>query len=93
MIKKRTFSAQHDFKTGFLYKLLLTLGVILLAIYVIEQTIRLIGIDQALLGSILAFAILCIGGGLLAYFISSQFSKLADIADEIECGEDTEYIE
>lgn len=89
MIKKRMFSTQHDFKTGFFYKLLLIVGMVLLAIYLIGRTVQLIDIDSTVLGSILAFAILCIGGGLLAYFISSQFSKLEEIASEIEFGNDT----
>ncbi len=90
MLKKRTYSAQHDFKTGALYRLLLIVGGILLIIYLIEQASHLIGIGQTALGSILAFSILCIGGGLLMFFISSQFSKLAKIADEIEGEEETE---
>ncbi|MBN2065320.1 MAG: hypothetical protein JW771_00740 [Candidatus Thermoplasmatota archaeon] len=89
MIKKRMYSAHHDFRTGFLYKLLVIVGAILLVIYLIEQASHLLSMDVTVQGSILAFAILCIGGGVLAFFISSQFSKLAKIADDVECGKET----
>jgi uncharacterized membrane protein len=36
------------------------------------------------MGVILAFAILFLGLGMLIYFISLQFAKLAKIAEEIE---------
>ena len=46
------------------------------------------GIEKDTPGIILAFSILFLGGGLLVYFISRQFLKLKEIADDIEKEED-----
>ena len=87
MAKKHLFSAHSDLKTGFFSKLFLILGGILLLIYLIELTVHPLGLSEDLSGTILGFAILCIGFGLISYFFSCQFSKLSKIAEEIESDE------
>jgi hypothetical protein len=84
MFKKRTISVYSDLKTGFFYKLLLILGILLLIFYIIQKTIPLVEISVNILGSILAFAILSLGIGFILYLLSRQFAKLAKIAEEIE---------
>ena len=93
MFKKRNISVYSDLKTGFFCKILLTLGIFLLIFYIIEKTILLVDISETILGSLLAFAILSLGIGFILYFLSSQFAKLAKIAEEIEKENVTEDIE
>ena len=92
MIKERNFSTDDDFKTGFLSKLLLIIGVILLAIFIFFKVIAY-GFGSGILydfaqtqymGTIVAFSIIFIGVGIILYFFHMQFVKLAKIADEIE---------
>ena len=84
MVKKHFFSAHNDLKTGFSCKFFLILGGILLLLYVVEALLHPFGLDSNATGIILAFAILSLGLGAIMYFFSCQFSKLSDIADEIE---------
>ncbi|MFO7677982.1 MAG: hypothetical protein R6V50_06360 [Thermoplasmatota archaeon] len=85
MIKKtRTISAHSDLKTGFLSKLLITIGLILALVYIINFLVPLFELHVTLISSILAFSIIFIGLGLIFYFMSLQFAKLAKIAKEIE---------
>jgi len=84
MVRKHIFSAHNDLKTGFLYKLFLVLGCILFIIYLVEMLLHPIGLNNDAIGTILAFAILGFGLGLILYFFSCQFSKLSQIADEVE---------
>jgi hypothetical protein len=107
MIKERHFSTDQDFKTGIFFKISLLLGIILLILYLIFQLIDnlteetdsgLISIVQNLAQSsiaetILAFAIILVGLGLISYFFYFQFSKLAKISDEIEEIEEDDEIE
>ena len=92
MLKKRNISVYSDFKTGFFCKFFLLLGVILLIFYVIQWIIPLIAINENMLGIILAFSILFLGIGIIAYFFSCQFAKLAEIADEVEHGNESENL-
>lgn len=101
MIKEKRFSPHQDFKTGIFFKVSILLGIILLILYLVLRLIDnvtevadsgLISIIQNLANSsiaetILAFAIILIGLGLIAYFFHIQFSKLSKISEEIE-GED-----
>ncbi|VVB61556.1 Uncharacterised protein [uncultured archaeon] len=87
MAKKHIFSAHNDFKTEFFYKFFLIIGGILLIIYLIEIILHPIGLNDATIGTILAFVILCLGLGLMLYFFSRQFTKLSQIADEVEQNE------
>ena len=98
MFKKRYFSAQDDFKTGFFCKVTLFFGVILFLIFFFTKLSALIigknstGFAKqiydfsltSLPNTILAFSILLLGIGLILYFFHCQFAKLAKIADEIE---------
>jgi len=98
MIKERRFSPHQDFKTGIFFKISILSGIILLILYLVLRLIDnlteethsgLISIIQNLANSsiaetILAFAIILIGLGLIAYFFHIQFSKLSKISEEIE---------
>lgn len=84
MVRKRIFSVYSDFKTGFLCRLFLILGVIFLIMSIILHFTSLISLDENTKGAIIAFTILFFGLGILVYFISCQFTKLAKIAEEIE---------
>jgi ABC-type sulfate transport system permease component len=85
MIKTRIISPYNDFKTGFFSKLFIIAGIILIIFYILSS---LLSYFEHILGSILAFSILCIGLGFIFYFMSLQFAKLAQIAKEIEMEED-----
>jgi Zn-dependent protease with chaperone function len=87
MAKKHLFSVHNDFKTGFFYKFFLILGCILFIIYLVETLLHLIGFSDDGTGIILAFAILSLGLGLILYFFSRQFTKLSQIAEEVEQNE------
>jgi hypothetical protein len=107
MFKKRYFSINDDFKTGFLCKITLFLGLILLFIYIFSKLSSLIfGEDSSGFvkqiydfsqtsspNSILAFSIILFGIGGILYFFHCQFLKLAKIADEIEKEENLEDID
>ena len=98
MLKKRFFSAQDDFKTGFFCKITLFFGVILFLFFSFTKLSALIigenstGFTKQIYdfsqtsvpNTILAFSILLLGIGLIFYFFHCQFAKLAKIADEIE---------
>ena len=92
---KRKPKSPHEYhsKTGFLYKLFLLIGLILLIFYVVQHIISLIEVSEHILGIVLAFSILFLGGGFLIYFLSCQFAKLAKIVDEIENEEDIENLD
>jgi hypothetical protein len=87
MVKKHFFSAHNDLKTGFFCKFFLILGGILLLLYVVEILLHPLGLSGDAAGATLAFAIICLGLGAIMYFFSCQFSKLSDIADDIEHAE------
>jgi len=104
MIKKRYFSTNEDFKTGFFYKLFLLIGIILLSIFVFIKITTLF-VDKDSLGlaeqiydfsqtnypnSILAFSIIILAIAVILYFFYYQFVKLAKIADEIEKEENSD---
>jgi Zn-dependent protease with chaperone function len=84
MVKKHLFSVHNDLKTGFFCKFFLALGCILFIIYLIETLLRPVRLSDGVTGTILAFAILSLGFGLILYFFSRQFAKLSQIAEEVE---------
>lgn len=92
MLKKRNISVYSDFKTGFFCKFFLLLGLILLIFYVIQWRVLLITINENVSGIILAFSILLLGIGIIAFFFNRQLAKLAEIADEIEHGDESEHL-
>jgi uncharacterized membrane protein len=97
MFKKRYFSTKHDFKTGFYSKLSLTLGIILLIIFVFFKISSFLltkdstgflksvyEISQTTtVDSIGAFSIILIAVGIIVYFLYLQFVKLDQIAEDI----------
>jgi hypothetical protein len=84
MVKKHIFSAHNDLKTGFFCKFFLILGCIFIFIYVVEIVAHPLNLSDDMTGTILAFSILFVGLGLIAYFFSCQFAKLSKIAEEVE---------
>ncbi|HWR26988.1 MAG TPA: hypothetical protein VN377_00970 [Candidatus Thermoplasmatota archaeon] len=84
MVKKHIFSAHNDMKTGFFCKFFLILGCIFLILYIVEVVTHPLNLSNDMTGTILAFTILFIGLGLIAYFFSCQFAKLSKIAEEVE---------
>ena len=84
MAKKHLFQVHYDFKTGFFYKFFIIFGCILTIIYLVESLFHPLGMNEDGSGAILAFAILCLGFGLILYFFSCQFTKLSQIADDVE---------
>jgi len=98
MFKKKYISAYDDFKTGFLCKLSLFLGLFLLFVYIFLKIGSLLisrndtsflyliyDLSQSsYMDSIIAFSIMFLGIGFILYFLHCQFAKLAEIADEIE---------
>ena len=97
MFKKRYFSAHNDFKTGFLCKFFIYLGVLFIIIFFIFGIISFFNIGEnsgiikplydisktSIPESILAFSIIFVAVGIILYFFNCQFAKLAKIADEI----------
>lgn len=103
MIKKRYFSTKENFKTGFLFKLFLMIGIILVFIFIFFKVTALF-IEENSLGlakqiydfsqssypnSILSISIIILAIAVIFYFFYSQFVKLAKIADEIENEEES----
>lgn len=84
MIKKRIFSAHSDLRTGFFCKLFFVSGVIFLVVYLIGTFLPPVHLNSTLLGTILAFSILFLGGSALLFFFFCQFRKLSEIAEEVE---------
>jgi uncharacterized membrane protein len=84
MAKKHMFSAHNDFKTGFFCKFFLVLGCIFFIIYALETIVHPLNLHPDTTGTLLAFAILFVGLGLISYFFSCQFAKLSKIAEEVE---------
>jgi hypothetical protein len=83
-MKPKTITLDSSKKTSPTCLFILTIGIILLAIYIIDSLTNIIGIDESTLGIILAFTIILLGVGLILYFFGCLFNKLATIADEIE---------
>ena len=80
MVKIKKFSVYNDFKTGALYKILLLIGFILIAIYFLEILI----LETKFSDLLISLSILFISFGLIIYFFNKQFNKLAAIAEELE---------
>jgi len=104
MAKERRFSAYHDFRTGFFYKLSIILGIILIIIYaslkiassfIKEESTGLVKTlydfsQSSRSEAIIAFAIILLALGVILYFFHYQFGKLAEIAEDIENSEEYE---
>ena len=102
MFKKRYFEVNYDFKTGFLCKLSIALGIFFLIIFIFLKTATIflteesVGIlnqiyeisQSTIPDSMIALSLLLIFLGIVLYFFNCQFSKLAKIAEEIENGEE-----
>lgn len=93
MIRKRNISIHSDTKTCFLYRFLLIIGSILFIIYIIQWFVSFTIIEENLAGIILAFSILFLGLGFIMFFFHCQFTKLSEIAEEVEKGCESENLE
>ena len=105
MFKKRYHSVDHNFKTGFLCKFTLFIGIFLLIIFLIITTLSFFANNESTgflksiydisnsqtPESIVALSMIFIFVGIILYFLSCQFAKLSDIAHDIETNE--EYID
>jgi drug/metabolite transporter (DMT)-like permease len=87
MVKKHLFSVHSDLKTGFFCRFFLILGCILFIIFLVQTFFHPLALGEDGTGAILAFAILCLGVGIILYFFTCQFAKLSRIAQEIESDE------
>jgi len=98
MFKKKYFSTKHDFKTGFCFKLSLSLGFFLLILSVLLVVSSFI-LDKnssgflkylytlssgTVVDTIAALSIIFIAVGVIIYFLHRQFIKLDNIAREVE---------
>lgn len=92
-MKKRTLSVYSDHKTGFFCKLCIIIGILLLIIYLLETTAHIFGLTDGTTGSMLGFSVLLLGIGILLFFFSYLFGKLAQIAEEIEQIDETECVD
>lgn len=101
MFEKKYFSAHYDFKTGILFKFTIIIGFILLIGFIILRILSFVVNEKDVLYSLSnskyvdiigAFAILIIFLGLVLFFFHRQFTKLSDIADEIENSEELKDI-
>jgi FtsH-binding integral membrane protein len=81
-----TFAVQG--KTSVLAKVFLALGCILAVVVIFEAATHLIGLEETLWGSLLAFAILCFGIAGIIYFFHRQFAKLDEILEQLEKEQD-----
>jgi hypothetical protein len=102
MFEKKYFSAHNDFKTGILFKLALFLGFILLIIFIILRTLSFVINEDNFLYFLSnskyvditgAFALLILFLGFVLLFFHRQFTKLSEIADEIENSEELKDID
>jgi TRAP-type C4-dicarboxylate transport system permease small subunit len=95
MIKKRYVSIGNGLRTGITSKIFFCIGIILLSLFLVIYGIHRLtsfgsdGVISFLITSgyndiFLAVAILCIGAGFFFWFLYRQFSKLAEIVDELE---------
>ena len=83
MIKEKRLSVYKDHKTGFLCKLCIVLGAILIIIGGIDTFILHV-LGENIQSSLIALAVIIIFLGVIFYFFHCQFAKLATIAREIE---------
>lgn len=87
-MNKKQISIKSGIKLGFFSKLLLTVGILLIVATIILYYFPLLEDGKDIAGVLFAFSILSIGISVIFYFISSQFAKLAEIAEEVENCED-----
>jgi heme/copper-type cytochrome/quinol oxidase subunit 1 len=86
MFKKRYFSAKSDFKTGFLCKFAIFLGILFLVISGIFLAVTEFS-QTNYPESFLALSIIMFAIGIILYFFHCQFVKLGKIVDEVERGD------
>ncbi len=97
MIKNKHYSVYSDFKTGILYKIFISVGIIFITIFIsLKITSKIPFENIGFLNYfynistsqfpeiILSISILLLSFGLILYFLNLQFLKLSKIANEIE---------
>jgi len=104
MFKKRYFEVNNDFKTGFLCKLSVGIGIVFLIIFLVLKiaSVFLTEDSEGILNqiyelsqstipdSMIALSLILIFIGIVLYFFNCQFSKLAKIAKDVENDEELE---
>ncbi len=101
MFEIRFFKAGYDFKTGFLSKFFFILAVFLLVSFIVLKVFSLIFINSTGFikifydisisttpDTLLSFSLIFFAGSIISYFFYNQFVKLAEIAEEIEKGDE-----
>ncbi|RLF29593.1 MAG: hypothetical protein DRN05_01355 [Thermoplasmata archaeon] len=88
MPRKKNISVYSDLKTGFFSKLFLSIGFSLVILFIVIKTFFLDLIGEDVLNIMIAFSIIFLGLGFIIYFFYFQFKRLADIAREIEEGDE-----
>lgn len=100
-MKKKYFSAFNDYKSGVISKISIILGLVLLFVYIILKILGFLlnNVEHGFIDSfysflvsgrlevIAAFSVLLLAAGIIFYFFKVQFTKLADIAKDVENGE------
>jgi hypothetical protein len=95
MVSERGIQIQRNMRTGIVSKILFGLGFLFLFIYVIfallyqftsfsTNELVMFWIQTGYNEILLAASILCIAAAFFFWFMHRQFSKLADIAEEIQ---------
>lgn len=85
VIKRRNIDTSSvEVKTGVLFKAFVALGCILAIVVIFEAATHLIGLEETLWGTLLAFAILCFGIAGIVYFFHRQFAKLDEVLEQLE---------
>jgi len=84
-MKKKYFSPYTDFKTGVISKLLLVTGFVLLLFTLTQKFLPFLNVtSKNTWDTIFAFSVLFLGVGIIMFFLSKIFGKIAALADEIE---------
>jgi hypothetical protein len=80
----KVFSVYSDLRTHTGALVLLGIGVVFLVATVLQAAFHVFSPAEDLAGILVAVTMLFFGMGLILYFFSRMFKKLADIATEIE---------
>ncbi len=88
MIREKHFSAKHDFHTGILTKCCFILAAFFFVIIFLNNILGRTFLLES--SSALGLIVLFLGFGCISWFLHIQFSKLTEIAKEIENTEEIE---
>lgn len=80
----KVYSCYNDMRTHTGSLIFLGIGVVFLVLTVLQAVFHVFSSDNGLAGILVAVTMLFFGAGLILYFFSRMFGKLAEIASEIE---------